>query len=212
MIYFYSLILHNSLFLLHLLYFYALMFHQIIVLLMFVLTYTFEIWTRMGDHHPQYPIFEVHYDKDHWTKCLSKLQEDLVHLRLRTHQSHRWDERYRPYIQRAGFLEIVWVFNTGLMILDPTLLTAAVDRYDLIHVWWSTKHWFVSLFELKNFLYWIKNQQVEMTTMQDVKMILCLRLGGLPVTRILDNDHWMDLVEQFYDKRPPKDEDAKRAK
>ena len=43
MIYVYSLILHNSLFLLHLLYFYALMFHHIIVLLMFVLTYPFEI-------------------------------------------------------------------------------------------------------------------------------------------------------------------------
>ena len=53
----------------------------------------------------------------------------------------------------------------------------------------------------------------EMTIMmQDVKMIPCLRLGGLSVSRILDNDHWMDLVEQFYGRRPPKDEDAKRAK
>ena len=49
-------------------------------------------------------------------------------------------------------------------------------------------------------------------TMQDVKMILCLRLGGLQVTWILDNDHWMDLVEQFCGRRPPVDEDAKRAK
>ena len=32
------------------------------------------------------------------------------------------------------------------------------------------------------------------------------------MTGILDNDHWMDLVEQFYDRRPPEDEDAKRAK
>ena len=48
MIYVYSLILHNSLFLLHLLCFCALMFHHIIVLLMFVLTHPFEIWTRMG--------------------------------------------------------------------------------------------------------------------------------------------------------------------
>ena len=36
--------------------------------------------------------------------------------------------------------------------------------------------------------------------------------GGLPVTRILDNDHWMDLVEQFCGRRPLEDEDAKRAK
>ena len=48
-----------------------------------------------------------------------------------------------------------------LPILDPALLTAAVDRYDLIHVCNSIKHWFVSLFKLKNFLYWIKNPQVE---------------------------------------------------
>jgi len=89
----------------------------------------------MGDHHPQYPILEVHYDKDHRAKHLSELQVDFIPLRLRTHQPHRWDERYRPYIQHAGFLEIVRVFNTGLPILDPALLTAAVDRYDLIHVW-----------------------------------------------------------------------------
>ena len=37
-------------------------------------------------------------------------------------------------------------------------------------------------------------------------------VGGLPVTGILDNDHWMDLVEQFCGRRPPEDEDAKRAK
>ena len=89
----------------------------------------------MEDHHLQYPILEVHYDKDHRAKRMSGLQEDLVPLRLCTHQPHRWDDRYRPYIQRAGFLEIIWVFNTGLPILDPTLLTAAVDTYDLIHVW-----------------------------------------------------------------------------
>jgi hypothetical protein len=161
MIYVYSLILHNTLFLLHLLCFYALMFHHIIVLLLFVLTHPFEIWTRMGDHHTQYPILVVHYDKDHRAKHLSKLQEDMLPLRLCMHQTHRWDEWYRPYIQRASFLEIVQVFNTGLPILDPALLTAAIDRYDLIHVWWSTMHWFVSLFEFKNFLYWIKNPQVE---------------------------------------------------
>ena len=37
-------------------------------------------------------------------------------------------------------------------------------------------------------------------------------VGGLPVTGILDNDHWMDLVEQFCGRRPPEDEDAKGAK
>ena len=82
----------------------------------------------------------MHYDKDHRAKRLLELQEDLVPLRLCMHQPHRWDERYRPYIQHAGFLEIVRVFNTGLPILDPVVITAAVDRYDLIHVCDSTKH------------------------------------------------------------------------
>ena len=39
----------------------------------------------MVDHHLQYPILEVHYDKDYRAKRLSELQEDLVPLRLRTH-------------------------------------------------------------------------------------------------------------------------------
>ena len=46
-------------------------------------------------------------------------------------------------------------------------------------------------------------------TLQDVKMIFGLRLGGLPVTRIIDPDHWMDLVEQFCGHRPPDGDDAK---
>ena len=33
--------------------------------------------------------------------------------------------------------------------------------------------------------------------MQDVKAILGLRLGGLPVTGIVDNDYWRKLVTQF---------------
>ena len=82
----------------------------------------------MGDHHPLYPILEVHYDKDHRAKHPSELQEDLVPLRLRTHQPHRWDKRFAPYIARAGFLELVQVYNTRLPILNPTLLTAVVDR------------------------------------------------------------------------------------
>jgi hypothetical protein len=81
------------------------------------------------------------------------------------------------------------------------------------------------LFELKNFLYAIKNQQVEARDPhlppfvqrddyhdvghEDDSMSA---VGGLLVTGILDNDHRMDLVEQFCGRSPPEDEDAKRAK
>ena len=53
----------------------------------------------------------------------------------------------------------------------------------------------------------------EMTlTMQDVKAIFGLRLGGLPVTGIVDNDHWRELVAQFTGFLPPDDEVSKKNK
>ena len=51
----------------------------------------------------------------------------------------------------------------------------------------------------------------EMTiTMQYVKAIFGLWLMGLPVIGIVDNDHWRELVAQFYGFLPPDDEDAKK--
>jgi hypothetical protein len=49
----------------------------------------------------------------------------------------------------------------------------------------------------------------EMTmTMQDVKAIFGLRLGGLPVIGTVDNDHWRELLAQFCGFLPPDDEDS----
>ena len=42
--------------------------------------------------------------------------------------------------------------------------------------------------------------------MQDVKVIFGLRLGGLPVMGIVDNDHWRELVAQFTGFLPPDDD------
>jgi hypothetical protein len=51
----------------------------------------------------------------------------------------------------------------------------------------------------------------EMTiTMQDVKSIFGLRLGGLLVTGIVYNDHLRELVAQFYGFLPLDDKDAKK--
>ena len=49
-------------------------------------------------------------------------------------------------------------------------------------------------------------------TMQDVKAIFGLQLGGLPVTDIVDNDHWRKLVAQFTSFLPPDDEVLKKNK
>ena len=51
----------------------------------------------------------------------------------------------------------------------------------------------------------------EMTlTMQDAKAIFGLRLRGLPVIGIVDNDHWREMVAQFCGFLPLDDEDAKK--
>ena len=48
--------------------------------------------------------------------------------------------------------------------------------------------------------------------MQDVKAILSLRLEGLPVIGIVDNDHWRELVTQFTGFLSPDDEASKKNK
>ena len=86
--------------------------------------------------HPLYPILEVKYDDQHRAHILSDndVEVALPPLRPRTDtRAHQWDERYAPYIWRAGFLELVRVVNYGLLALDPTLLTAAVDRCESLH-------------------------------------------------------------------------------
>jgi hypothetical protein len=78
--------------------------------------------------HPRFSLLEADYDKDHRAQALSELQRPLRPLRVRTHRVHSWDERYAPYIEQAGFIEIVRVYNSSLPTLDPALLTAFVDR------------------------------------------------------------------------------------
>ena len=85
--------------------------------------------------HPLYPILVVEYDDQHRAHILSDNDAEvaLPHLRPRTHtRAHQWDEHYAPYIRRAGFLELVRVVNHDLPLLDPALLTAAVDRCECI--------------------------------------------------------------------------------
>ena len=49
-------------------------------------------------------------------------------------------------------------------------------------------------------------------TMQDVKAIFGLLLGGLPVMGIVDNDHSRERVAQFTGFLPPDDEVSKKNK
>jgi hypothetical protein len=57
------------------------------------------------------------------------IDEQVPLLKSRAHTRQlRWDERYAPYIRRAGFLELVCVVREGLPPLNPALLSVAVDR------------------------------------------------------------------------------------
>jgi len=78
--------------------------------------------------HPRFSLIKADYDKDHRAKALSEQQRPLCALRVRTHRVHSWDERYTMYIRRAGFLEIVRVYNSTLPTLYPAVLTAFIDR------------------------------------------------------------------------------------
>jgi len=83
-----------------------------------------------------YPLPEVEYDDEHRAHVLTDIDAEVSLPLLRPHTHNRvyqWDERYVPYIWRAGFLELIRVVNYGLLALDPALLTAAIDRCESLH-------------------------------------------------------------------------------
>jgi hypothetical protein len=111
---------------------------NIVLFIMFVLTLCLSISTRMAPpmQHSLYPILEVEYDDKHRAHFLTDTDGEvsLPPLRPRMHnRAHQWDEHYVLYIRRAGFLDLVWVVNYGLLALDPALLSAAVDRCESLH-------------------------------------------------------------------------------
>ena len=111
--------------------------------------------------------------------------QELEPLRPRTHSPLRWDERYAPYLRRAGLLPLARVVNEGLPAMDGPLLTAFVDR------WHPETHTF-------------HLPCGEMTvTLQDVAMIPGLPLEGVVVTGIVQSDGWRDMVENMIGIRPP---------
>jgi hypothetical protein len=49
-------------------------------------------------------------------------------------------------------------------------------------------------------------------TLEDVKAILCLRIGGSCVTAVVDSDGWMQKVYEFYGHYPDDNEETKKHK
>ena len=94
----------------------------------------------------------------------------LAPLRARTHSPLRWDERYVPYLRRAGMLPLARVVCAGPPVMDAPLLTTFVDR------WRPETHSFH-----------LPCGEVSIT-LQDVAMILGLPLEGIAVTGIIQSD------------------------
>jgi hypothetical protein len=88
---------------------------------------------------------------------------------VREHFPLPWDERYAPYLARAGFLDIALVVVRGLPVMDDLLLSALVDRWCL---------------EIHSFHLPCGEMTV---SLQDTSMILGLPLEGLPVSGIIQS-------------------------
>lgn len=106
-------------------------------------------------------------------------------LRPRNHHPLPWDERYAPYIRRAGFLPLTRLVQARLpSMIDSAALTALVDR------WRPETHTF-------------HLPAGEMTvTLQDVAMILGLPINGRVVSGTITPDGWRDRVEMLVGVRP----------
>ncbi|XP_062208774.1 protein MAIN-LIKE 2-like [Phragmites australis] len=139
----------------------------------------------MAMAHPDYPLLETFYDREHRAHLMVDDGEVLSPLRIHTHSPLRWDERYAPCIGRAGFLPLARLVMTGLPMFDNAALTALVDR------WRSEIHTFhLPCGEL-------------MVTLQDVAMILGLPVDGQPVCGNVQPAGWRDMVELIVGTRPP---------
>ena len=111
----------------------------------------------------------------------------------REHVPLAWDNRYEPYVQESGFGPLARMLRMGRVHIDEALVTAMVDR------WRPETHTF-------------HLPCGEMTvTLQDIAMILGLRIDGHAVTGDTTNAGWRDRVEEFCGHRPPEVEEGNRS-
>jgi hypothetical protein len=106
-------------------------------------------------------------------------------LRIRTHSPLTWDERYTPFIHRAGFLPLAHLITGGLPMMDSIVLTTLVDQ------WRPETHTF-------------HLPCVETTVaLQDIAMILGLPIDGTSISGTVSPSGWRDSVGAAIGLRPP---------
>uniref|UniRef100_K4ALF9 Aminotransferase-like plant mobile domain-containing protein n=1 Tax=Setaria italica TaxID=4555 RepID=K4ALF9_SETIT len=135
-------------------------------------------------HHPRYPLLEMFYDEHHRGRKLEEGVKVLNPLRPRTHTPLEGDDRYAPYLQRAGFLLLATLVKAGLPKMDNAALTALVDRWRL-----ETHTFHLSSGETT-------------ITLEDVSMLFGLRVDGRAVTGNINPVGWRDTVHLLLGVRP----------
>jgi hypothetical protein len=93
-----------------------------------------------------------------------------------THNTLTWDERYAPFIRRAGFLPLAQLVTGGLSMMDSATLTALVN-------WWH----------LETLTFHLPCGETTMM-LQDVTMILRLPIDGTPVCGPVSPAGWRDFI------------------
>jgi hypothetical protein len=97
-------------------------------------------------------------------------------LRIYMHSPLSWDERYAPFIRRAGFLPLARIMSGHLSLMDSAVLMTLVDR------WRPETHMFL-----------LPCGEITVT-LQDVTMILGLPINGAPVSGTVSPTGWKDSV------------------
>lgn len=100
----------------------------------------------------------------------------------------------RGVLAESWFLDLAVQVVAGVPPMDGPLLTVMVDR------WRPKTHTFHLPFGDMSI------------TMQDVAMILGLPREGHPVTGIIHNENWRDMVQMHIGIRPPEPEDGDNSK
>jgi hypothetical protein len=147
--------------------------------------------------------------------------QDLPMLRPRTHNGFldmQYDDRYTPFLKRAGLDVISFQVRRGLPMFNLAALTALVDMYypqTLPPFVLCLPFWHVILFCL-NCRWWPKTHNFhlsfrEMTvTLQDSQKMLGMRIHGNAVTGPCRSEDWRAWVEAFLGREVPGGEQGGR--
>jgi hypothetical protein len=116
-------------------------------------------------------------------------------LRPMTHEAATtmiYDDRYTPLLKRANLATVARVCRRGTPPFNPAALTAMIDR------WRPETHTFhLPCGEM-------------MVTLEDVQMILGVRIRGIPVTGDTESEGWENRVSQFLGRPLPELEPGKK--